>query len=356
MLYTIDTGVYTAHEDFGDRIVDGYSIGCPTGKEKECGGRWLHKGHITSEVLASTKFRSDSGEACDSHGTHTASTAAGRLYGVAKEAEIVVVQGLDCNGTASNSMFIAALDWAVGDAKRRGKPAVMTMSLGGDRDSSLDQAAQRAAAHGFAVVSASGNDGGDSCDMSPGADAHAISVGAVDRSDRLASYSNRGKCTNLLAPGTQIIAACIGEGRDSAAALSGTSMATPHVAGAVLQLLQAHPHYQPADIMHALDCMATKGVVSGLDGATPDRLLRTGAWLAEPANVGALDALDGAANGTLQAQGAEGVSALLRSAKCHASARHGGSGGGDPARSRSHHASEGEVRAAVLQPDAADAA
>ena len=101
-------------------------------REKDCGGRWLHKGHITQDVLAKSKFRSDSGEACDSHGTHTASTAAGRLYGVAKEADIVVVQGLDCNGTASNSMFIAALDWAVDDAKKRGRPAVMTMSLGGD--------------------------------------------------------------------------------------------------------------------------------------------------------------------------------------------------------------------------------
>ena len=92
VLYTIDTGVYVDHDEFVGRVVDGYSIGCPTGAEKECGGRWLHKGHITSDVLSKSRFVSDSGEACDSHGTHTASTAAGHLYGVAKEAEVVVVQ------------------------------------------------------------------------------------------------------------------------------------------------------------------------------------------------------------------------------------------------------------------------
>jgi len=201
----------------------------------------------------------------------------------------VVVQGLDCNGTASNSMFIAALDWAVGDAQKRGKPAVMTMSLGGDRDASLDQAARRAAQAGFAVVTASGNDGGDSCDMSPGADEAAISVAASDRDDSLALYSNRGKCTNLVAPGSNIVAACIGSSPDSAASLSGTSMATPHDAGAVLQLLQAHPTYQPADISRALDCMATKGVIKHLPAGTPDRLLHTGAYLDAPSSVRILD-------------------------------------------------------------------
>ena len=303
VLYTIDTGIYVHHSDFAGRIVDGYSIGCPTGNEEACRtGQWVHKGYITDDTPTASGFQSDTGERCDSHGTHTASTAAGRLYGVAKEAEIVVVQGLDCNGTASNSMFIAALDWAVGDARRRGKPAVMSMSLGGDRDDLLDQAAQRASAHGFTVVTASGNDGGDSCAMSPGGAKEAISVAAIDQTDTIAPYSNRGACTNLIAPGTGIVAAYIGSSKDSAAALSGTSMATPHVAGAVLQLLQHYPHYTPLDISRALTCMSTKGVVNGLDAQTPNHLLHTGTMLAEAQNAQLLGQIQGASGRDVTAQ------------------------------------------------------
>jgi len=280
VLYAIDTGIYASHDDFRGRVVDGFSIGCPTGKEKECGGRWLHKGIITEQTLSSRSFVADSGDACDGHGTHTASIAAGTIFGAAKEAEIVAVQGLDCNGTAANSMFIAALDWAVRDALKRGKPAVMTMSLGGDRDELLDRAAQRAKGHGFTVVTASGNDAGDSCDMSPGADPAAISVAASDETDALASYSNYGKCTDIIAPGSSIAAAYV-TSRTASAQLSGTSMATPLVAGAVLQLLQKRAHATPTQIGMALRCLSTKGAVTGLSASTVNRLVHTGSALDE---------------------------------------------------------------------------
>jgi subtilisin family serine protease len=203
-----------------------------------------------------------------------------RAVGAAKEAEIVAVQGLDCNGTAANSMFIAALDWAVRDALKRGKPAVMTMSLGGDRDELLDRAAQRAKGHGFTVVTASGNDAGDSCDMSPGADPAAISVAASDETDALASYSNYGKCTDIIAPGSSIAAAYV-TSRTASAQLSGTSMATPLVAGAVLQLLQKRAHATPTQIGMALRCLSTKGAVTGLSASTVNRLVHTGSALDE---------------------------------------------------------------------------
>jgi len=135
-----------------------------------------------------------------------------------------------------------------------------------------------------------GNDGGDSCEMSPGADPAAISVGATDQTDHLASYSNRGMCTDILAPGSSITAAYVSS-PTSAASLSGTSMATPHVAGAVLQLLQMRPHYNPAQIAAALSCLATKNIVSGIFDNTPNHLLHTGTALDEPANVNKLEAV-----------------------------------------------------------------
>ena len=173
---------YVDHEDFtGGRVIDGWSIGCPTGTEADCGGRWLQKGHLTHKLMQTSTFRSSSGVVCEGHGTHTASVAAGRLYGVAKAAEIVVVQGLDCNGTASDSMFIAALDWAVSHAKQHGKPAVMSMSLGGNSARALDEAARRSIEAGYSVVAASGNYAEDSCTMSPGAQAGTISVASVGK-------------------------------------------------------------------------------------------------------------------------------------------------------------------------------
>lgn len=97
-------GVYAGHEEFGGRVVPGWSAGCATGMEMGCGTKWLHQAILPA------------GTQCDSHGTHTASTAAGRRYGVAKEATIVAVQGLDCTGEATDSKFISALEWSVSAA------------------------------------------------------------------------------------------------------------------------------------------------------------------------------------------------------------------------------------------------
>jgi len=180
-------------------------------------------------------------------------------------------------------MFISALEWSVKDAKTAGKPAVMSMSLGGERSELLDSAGRAAAEAGYAVVSASGNEGTDSCGTSPGADPAVISVGAINEADQMASYSNYGACTTLFAPGSDITGAWTSS-ETAAATLSGTSMATPHVAGAVAQLLQLFPKHNAHDVQRSLACMATENVVRGLDDYSPNRFLHTGDALWVPEN------------------------------------------------------------------------
>ena len=358
VLYTIDTGVFIDHEEFEKekgRIIGGWSVGCPTGQEEDCGTRWLHQGHLTHQILETSSFRSMNGEVCEGHGTHTASTAAGKLYGVAKEAEIVVVQGLDCNGTASDSMFIAALDWAVAHAKTHGKPSVMSMSLGGKVNRALNMAAKRAIEAGYTVVAASGNNGDDSCKMSPGAQPGTISVAASDDEDTLAGYSNHGKCTTVVAPGSQIVAAWT-TGPTDATSMSGTSMATPHVAGAVLQLLGKFPDFKPEDVRRALACMAEEGTVHDngmMDefGGTPNRFLRTGKRLDTPESVELI----------MQQKAKEGeevsTEQLTHAVKCHRRGTDDDGGAvGDAAAARQAAMALSTLKsaaAAVLMPEAA---
>jgi subtilisin family serine protease len=281
-LYHLDTGIFAAHEDFGGRVVPGYSAGCPTGKERGCGSQWLYQGVIRDEHR---NARSKVQAMCDGHGTHTASIAAGSRYGVAKDATIVAVQSLDCNGSASDARVFAAYEWVIADAMAHAQPAVVTLSLGGDYSPLLNAATELVVRAGIPVVASAGNDGHPTCEDSPASDPSVISVGAIDSKDRYAAYSNFGSCTTIFAPGSDVIAAYPVTGSTSSAAvLSGTSMAAPHVAGAVLQLLQSYPHLTPNDVMRSLICMASKEVIQGLDAYSPNRLLHTGAALADPQN------------------------------------------------------------------------
>ena len=211
-----------------------------------------------------------------------ASTAAGSRYGVAKEATIVAVQALDCKGNAHDSVFISAMDWAVADIKKARVPSVISISLGGKHAEILDDAARRVVDAGVTLVTAAGNLGANACQTSPGDSPKSITVGAVDQFDRWSSFSNWGPCVTLFAPGQDITAAYprVGEDgqvrTDGAGTESGTSMATPHVAGAALQILQLHPTFSPADVRRALLCMATAGVIKGLGPSSPNRLLHAG--------------------------------------------------------------------------------
>ncbi|MBI2144055.1 S8 family serine peptidase [Candidatus Woesearchaeota archaeon] len=217
------------------------------------------------------------------HGTHVAATAAGSgvLKGVAPDADIYAYKVLDSEGYGSMEDIIAAIERSVDpndDNDFSDHADVISMSLGGrgNPDDPMSQAVDNAVSNGVVAVVAAGNDGeyGSNTIGSPGTARKAITVGAVDKCDNLASFSSRGPVIwdggmllkpDVVAPGVDICAAgrfFIDEGEDIAEqlrcldnehiAISGTSMATPHVSGAAALLLQAHPEWEPEDVKSAL--------------------------------------------------------------------------------------------------------
>ncbi|NHA01717.1 S8 family peptidase [Nocardioides sp. W3-2-3] len=230
-VYVVDTGIYTRHPDFGGRAVPGWDYVDKDSTPQDCNG----------------------------HGTHVAGTASAGRYGVAKRARLIAVRVLGCDGAGETSTVVAGLDW-VTRHHRAGKPAVVNLSLGGPVSAALDTAVRNVLADGVSVVVAAGNDNADACASSPGRVPGVLTVGASDRNDARASFSNIGSCVDLFAPGVGI-ASTWNDGR--AKVLSGTSMAAPHVAGAVALYLQSHPSASPATVHAAIVGSATPGRVSG---------------------------------------------------------------------------------------------
>jgi hypothetical protein len=209
---------------------------------------------------------------CNGHGTHVAGTVASPVYGIAKEASLVPVRVLDCAGSGSLSSVIAGLDWVlaqVGGDPTKASRSVVNLSLGGGLSSTLDQAVARLIQGGITVVVAAGNSADNACNYSPARVPDALTVAATDPSDARASFSNYGSCVDLFAPGASITSASTTGG---ALTLSGTSMAAPHVTGAVAQWLQAVPNSTPASVRTALLGAATEGVVGNALGS-PNLLL-----------------------------------------------------------------------------------
>jgi subtilisin family serine protease len=219
--YVVDTGVYAGHSDFGGRVRSGYTA--------------VSDGNGTSD--------------CNGHGTHVAGTIAGTKYGVAKSATVVAVRVLDCNGSGYVSSVVAGINWVV--ASHPGGPGVINLSLGGSANTALDAAVASATAAGLVVVVAAGNSAADACSYSPARAPSALTIGAIDSGDGRAAYSNYGSCVDLWAPGSQITSAGI-NGSTSSAVLSGTSMATPHVAGLAARMLQARPSSTASSIATTL--------------------------------------------------------------------------------------------------------
>ncbi|WP_033440368.1 S8 family peptidase [Saccharothrix sp. NRRL B-16314] len=243
--YVVDTGIHKAHPDFGGRAVDGYD------------------------------FIDDDAEAqdCNGHGTHVAGTIGSTTYGVAKGVKLVGVRVLDCQGAGQWSQVIAGVDWVVGNAV---KPAVANMSLGGRAQVSVDDAVRKAIAAGVTFAVASGNDNRDACSTSPARVPEAITVNATDASDTRSTFSNHGPCTDIFAPGTDITSTWFDGGTKT---ISGTSMATPHVAGAAALYLSgstAANRADPADVAAALTGNATADVVGNPGPGSPNLLLYTG--------------------------------------------------------------------------------
>jgi subtilisin family serine protease len=205
---------------------------------------------------------------CNGHGTHVAGTIGGNAYGVAKGVRLVGVRVLDCAGYGSYSGIIAAIDWVTANAQR---PAVVNLSLGGSPSEAVDEAVRRSIASGITYAVAAGNSGADACGASPARTPEAITVGATDQFDQRASFSNFGRCLDIYAPGVGVTSASAGNDT-GAATMSGTSMATPHVAGAAALVLASHPGYTPAQVRGAI----VDGVVVTAEAGTPIRLLYTG--------------------------------------------------------------------------------
>ncbi|WP_251024790.1 Ig-like domain-containing protein [Arthrobacter sp. ISL-65] len=241
--YVIDSGVLSAHAEFTGRVASGWSA--------------ISDGLGTGD--------------CNGHGTHVAGTIAGKTYGVAKAATVVPVRVLDCSGSGFNSDVIAGLEWVVSN-HQAGTPAVANLSLGSTVSAMVDAAVQGIISDGVTAVVAAGNSATDACTSSPARVAGALTVAASDSADKQASFSNYGSCVDLYAPGVGIKSAS-SSSTTATALMSGTSMASPHVAGAAAVMLSRSPGLVPADVASKLLSAATPGAVSGATTGTPNRLL-----------------------------------------------------------------------------------
>jgi subtilisin family serine protease len=220
-VYVIDTGIYSGHSDFAGRVTSGYSAISDGNGSEDCNG----------------------------HGTHVAGTIAGSTYGVAKSTRVVAVRVLDCAGSGYSSSVVAGINWVV--QSHPGGAGIINMSLGGSANTAIDSAVADATAAGLTVVVAAGNSSTDACSSSPARAPSALTIGAIDRTDAQASYSNYGSCVDLWAPGTNITSAWVG-GSSATRTISGTSMATPHVAGLAARLAQAFPGISNSAIVSKL--------------------------------------------------------------------------------------------------------
>ncbi len=240
--YIVDTGVLSTHSEFSGRLVAGFTA--------------INDGRGTED--------------CNGHGTHVAGTVAGTIYGAAKEATIVPVRVLDCQGSGMVSGVIAGLDWIVKD--HVSGPAVVNMSLGGGASAALDAAVLAVVDDGVTVVVAAGNSTADACTSSPSRVAQAVTVGATTSADARASYSNFGSCLDLFAPGSLITSAW-NTATTATKTISGTSMAAPHAAGVAAALLSLTPTLSPAEVASALILSATTDVVTDARTGSPNLLL-----------------------------------------------------------------------------------
>jgi subtilisin family serine protease len=233
---------------------------------------------------------------CNGHGTHVATTAAGTQYGVAKNATVVPIRLLDCNGSGRYSGVIASLDWILSPANPNPKTqAVLNLSIGGPKSDALNDAIERLVNEGITVVVAAGNERTDACTRSPASATNAITVGATELGDLKASYTNFGTCVDINAPGSSITAGWYFHSTHTRVA-SGTSMASPHVAGAAAVYRGLYPTATVAQVTSALLSTATPDVIVNLNTGTPNKMLYvspTDSWPAYAAPTVEFKSLEG---------------------------------------------------------------
>jgi subtilisin family serine protease len=208
---------------------------------------------------------------CNGHGTHVSGTIGGSTFGVAKGVTLVAVRVLSCSGSGSNSGVIAGVNF-VTQAHVAGTRAVANMSLGGGVSTALDNAVRASIADGVVYAIAAGNSNTNAANSSPARVGEAITVGASTRTDARSSFSNFGSVVDIFAPGSSITSAWMTS--DTATnTISGTSMATPHVAGAAARVLQLNPTFTPAQVRNELVNTATVNRLTGIPTGTANRLL-----------------------------------------------------------------------------------
>lgn len=247
-LYVVDTGIRSTHEDFGGRV---------------------------DTVNAFSAIDDGWGsEDCHGHGTHVAGIAGASTFGVAKGVTLHPVRVVGCDGMGSLSNTIAGIDWITARHLAPGAPrAVVNISLNNGFSFPLEEAVSRSIAAGLVYVVAAGNDGADaSCYLSPQRLPEVITVGASDELGGRWSDSNFGPCLDLFAPGTAIVSTYV-SGDTDVLAMTGTSMAAPHVAGTAALLLAGDPAATPAEVQARIVAAATAGAVLDAGEGSPNLLL-----------------------------------------------------------------------------------
>jgi subtilisin family serine protease len=269
-VHVVDTGIRASHLEFGPRafVAGDYIDDDGDGDPNDVGNDDANPG-------------TPDGADCHGHGTHVAATIAGASYGIAKNAIVHAYRALDCAGRGPISGIIAAIDAITADGRR---PAVANMSLGGDPSPALDDAVRRSIGAGITYAIAAGNSNVDASGASPARVAEAITVGATNSSDQRAGFSNFGASLDVFAPGVGILSAWIGSDSATATA-SGTSMASPHVAGVAALYLEQVGNKTPLEVRNAIVAAASTGLIGNPGTGSPNALLYSGFTLPPPANT-----------------------------------------------------------------------
>ncbi|KAI9175415.1 hypothetical protein H9P43_006776 [Blastocladiella emersonii ATCC 22665] len=229
--YVIDTGVLVSHSEFEGRASFGFK--------------------------ADASWSDGDG---NGHGTHVAGTIASKRFGVAKAASIVAVKVLGDDGSGTNSGVIAGINWVAAQARDAGRTVVANMSLGGGKSAAMNAAIKSLVESGVVAVVAAGNESQDACNVSPSSEPSAVTVASSNKADALSSFSNYGECVDIIAPGSSITSTWNNGGTST---ISGTSMASPHVAGAASLILGDNPEFSVDEVVAQLVGNATPNKIKG---------------------------------------------------------------------------------------------
>ncbi|KAL1591723.1 hypothetical protein SLS60_011722 [Paraconiothyrium brasiliense] len=244
--YVIDTGIYTAHPEFEGRAT----------------------------FLANYAGDGENSDG-NGHGTHVAGTIGSKTYGVAKKTNLYAVKVLDSSGSGTNSGVIAGINFVASDVKSRSCPngAVANMSLGGSKSTAVNSAAAGVVSAGVFLAVAAGNEAQSAANVSPASEPTVFTVGATDSSDAFASFSNYGSAVDGNAPGVSILSTWNNGGTNT---ISGTSMASPHVAGLGAYLLALEGKVTPAALSSRIQTLSNKNKITGIPSGTPNYLVYNG--------------------------------------------------------------------------------